>query len=39
MLEQRDAEINEQVRAMSEQAEFSLKLRQQQKRTGEEGVD
>lgn len=39
MLEQRDAEINEQVRAMSEQAEFSLKLRQQQKRTAEEVVD
>lgn len=30
-LEQRDAEINDQVRNMSEQAEFSLKMRQQQR--------
>jgi proteasome assembly chaperone (PAC2) family protein len=32
MLEQRDAEINEQVRAMSEQAEQSLAMRQHQRR-------
>lgn len=29
MLEQRDAEINDQVRAMTEQAEYQFKMRQQ----------
>lgn len=39
MLEQRDNEINEQVKAMSEQAEFSLRQRQMQRKPAEGAQD